>query len=90
MIDYRWNYLLFIFAFLIAYIDKYFFMKDGIILSMDGIFPKKIGNRTEDSKWARILSIISSSAAIILAIDMFIKFLQQEADKIQQQIGNLQ
>ena len=84
MIDYPWNYLLFIFAFLVAYIDKFFFMKDGIILSMDGIFPKKIGNRVEDSKWARILSNISSAA------DMFIKFLQQEADKIQQQIGNLQ
>ena len=64
MIDYPWNYLLFIFAFLVAYIDKFFFMKDGIILSMDGIFPKKIGNRVEDSKWARILSNISSAAAL--------------------------
>ena len=56
MIDYPWNYLLFIFAFLVAYID----------------------------------SNISSAAAVIFVIDMFIKFLQQEADKIQQQIGNLQ
>ena len=53
-------------------------------------FLKKIGNRVEDSKWARILSNISSAAAVIFVIDMFIKFLQQEADKIQQQIGNLQ
>lgn len=90
MIDYPWNYLLFIFAFLIAYIDKFFFMKDGIILSIDRIFPKKIGNRMEDSKWARTLSNISAAAAVIFIIDLFIKFLQQEADKIQQQIGNLQ
>jgi len=89
MIDYPWNYVFIIFVVISSYINKFFFLKDGIILKIEGFLIKKIGNRTEDSKWGKIYNDFSLVGVIIFLIDLFIHFLHQQADKIQQQIGNL-
>ncbi len=80
---------LFIAIILIAYMNKFFFMKGGMIFKMNGIFPQKIGNREEDSKWALRISHLTIIMILIFVIYTFTLYLQQESDKIQQQIGNL-
>lgn len=89
MIDYPWNNLIIIFAVIVVLIDKFFFMRNGMLLKINEGFPKILGKRKEDSKWANHLGNAASLAAVIYIIDMFIKFLQHEGDKIQQQLGNL-
>lgn len=57
---------------------------------MNGFLPRKIGVREEDSKWASLVRNLGFTAILISALDLFVRFIQQEADKIQQQIENLQ
>ncbi len=57
---------------------------------MNGFLPRKIGVREEDSKWASLVRNLGLTAILISALDLFVRFIQQEADKIQQQIENLQ
>ena len=89
MIDYPWNNLVIIFAVIVVLIERIFFMRNGILLKKNEGFPKILGKRKEDSKWANHLGNAASLAAVIYVIDLFIKFLQHEGDKIQQQLGNL-
>lgn len=83
------SYFLYIFIFLCILIYKFFLKKGGIILKIDGILPRRIGIRKEDSKWASLVSTIGVIAILICFLDLFVRFIHQEADKIQQQIGNL-
>ncbi len=89
MIDYPWNYLFMFFLVTSSYINKFFFLKNGIIFRMDGFFVKKIGNRQEDSKWGKIYNNFSIVGVLIFLIDLFIHYLLQEANTIQQRIANL-
>ena len=81
--------VLFIATILISFINKFFFMKGGIILRMNGIFPKKIGNREEHSKFAFYISYLTTIMKLVCIVYMFAIYLQQESNEIQQQIGNL-
>lgn len=89
MIDYPRNYIFMIFVVISSYINKFFFLRDGIILKIEGFLIEKIGNRAEDSKWGKIHNNLNVIGILIFLIDLFIHYLHQEADKIQQQIRNL-
>lgn len=49
MFDPWFSVALFITAVMCSLINKFFFMKDGFIFKMNGIFPLKFGNREEYS-----------------------------------------
>jgi len=89
MFDPWFSVALFITAVMCSLINKFFFMKDGFMFKLNGIFPKKIGNREVHSKWAFRITYLTTTISLIWFVDMFMRFIQQEADKIQQQIGNL-
>jgi hypothetical protein len=89
MINYPWINLLIVFAAILTLITRLFFMKNGFILEMKGSLPKILGRRKEDSKWARHLRIAIGAAVVFYVIDMFILFLQHEAEGLQQQIGGM-
>ena len=80
------SYALYLFIFFCVLMYKYFLKEGGIIFKMNGIFPKKIGNREKESKWAPLVSNFGTAACLICLIDYFVRFLQQEANKIQQQV----
>ncbi len=89
MIDYPWNNMLLIIAIVSVLLYRLFFMKNALIIEIKNGMPKILGRRKEDSKWADYLSNIGSWSTVIYVIDMFVKFLQQEADELQQHLGNL-
>ena len=63
-------------------IYKYFLKKGGITLKMDGILPKKAGIREKESRWAPLVSNVVLLATIIAIIDVWYRFIQQEAEKV--------
>lgn len=63
-------------------IYKFFLRKGSVMLKINGFLPKKIGNREKESKWAPLISNVTLIATIMAIIDMWIKFIQQEAEKI--------
>ena len=69
-------------------IYKFFLRKGGIILKMDGIFPKKAGIREKESRWAPLVSKVGVLALIFFLIDLWARFIQQEAAKIPQLSGS--
>ena len=69
-------------------IYKFFLRKGGIILKMDGIFPKKAGIREIESRWAPLVSNAVLLAVIFFLIDMWVRFIQQEAAKVPQLGGS--
>lgn len=89
MIDYPWNNVLLLIAIISVLLYRLFFKKNGLIFEIKKGIPKILGRRKEDSKWADYLSNIGSWSTVIYVIDMFVKFLQQEASGLQQQLGNL-
>ncbi len=89
MIDYPGNFILLIIAAIIAFIDKLFFMENGFILRKEGgkLILKK---RKKDSAWANYIAYIASIICVVFVIDLFVQFLQQEADRLQQRVGGAQ
>lgn len=75
-------FLFYFFIIILAMIYKYFLKKGGILLKLNGLFPQKAGIREKESKWAPLVSKIGILALVIFLIDMFVKFIQQEAEKI--------
>ena len=69
-------------------IYKFFLRKGGIILKMGGIFPKKAGIREIESRWAPLVSNAVLLAVIFFLIDMWVRFIQQEAAKVPQLGGS--
>lgn len=55
---------------------------------MDGIFPKKAGIRKKESRWAPLVSKVGVLALIFFLIDLWARFIQQEAAKIPQLSGS--
>ncbi|MBA2483788.1 MAG: hypothetical protein H0V39_05090 [Nitrosomonas sp.] len=77
-------FLFYFFIVVLAMIYKFFLKKGGIQLKLNGIFPQKTGIREKESKWAPLVSNIVLLAVLIFLIDMFMRFIQQEAEKIYQ------
>ena len=77
-------FLFYILIIILAMVYKLFLKKGGAILKMDGIFPKKGGVREKESKWAPFVSNAVLIAVIIFLVDMWIRFIQQEAAKVPQ------
>jgi hypothetical protein len=82
------SYALYFFTFFCILIYKYFLKEGGIILKMDGIFPRKIGDREKESKWAPHVQKLGGTGIFFCFIDLWVKFLQQEANRIQLQVEN--
>ena len=80
------SYALYLFIFFCVLIYKYFLKEGGIIFKMNGIFPKKIGNREKESKWAPHVQKLGGAAIFFCFIDLWVRFYQQEANKIQLQV----
>lgn len=72
-------FLFYFFIVVLALIYKFFLKKGGIQLKLIDNFPRKSGIREKESKWAPLVSNIVLIAVIIFLIDMFVKFIQQEA-----------
>lgn len=89
MIDYPWNNLVIIFAAILTLVTRLFFMKNGFILKKKGFLLKILGKRKEDSKWAKHLRITIGIVVVFYVIDIFVQFLQQESERLQQSIGSL-
>jgi len=53
-----------------------------------GIFPKKAGVREKESKWVSHVSNAVLLAVIFFLIDMWVRFIQQEAAKVPQLGGS--
>lgn len=90
LVDHPWLKLLFIISITSALVSRLFFMKDGVILKMNGALPKIVERREMDSKWNKYLMAIFNISIILFVIGMFVLFLQSEALRVQQQVGSAQ
>ncbi len=88
MIDYPWNNVLLFIAITSVLLYRLFFMKNALLVEIKKGVPKILGRRKEDSKYADYLRHTVGWSTVIYIIDMFVKFYQQEADKLQQ-LGGL-
>ena len=74
----------------VALINRFFFLKGGCIIKMNGWIPRIVGRRKEDSKWASIIGNTGWVGILIMYLYFGITYLQQESSKIQESINNLQ
>lgn len=62
-------------------INRFFFLKGGRIIKIDGWIPRIVGRRKEDSKWADIINSAMRAGIIIMILYFSIKYLHQEYNK---------
>jgi len=74
---------IFITTIIVSYINKFFFLKNGYIFDVKKFIPRIIGRRKIESKWAARISVVTITLTLIWLIDMYVKFIQQQAAKIQ-------
>ncbi|MBL8496905.1 hypothetical protein ABF87_11015 [Nitrosomonas sp. JL21] len=65
----------------IGLINRFFFLKGGCIIKMDGWIPRIAGRRKENSKWAGIIGDAVQGGILIMFLYFGITYLQQEYNK---------
>lgn len=83
MFDTWVSIVIFITTIIISYVNKFFFLKDGYVFDIKNFTPRIIGKREVESKWATHISMVTIILTLIWFVDMYVKFIQQQADKIQ-------